>query len=386
MIDKQDDRGPDKGPMGSIDSRCISRSFWPYPMDSSPHGLRDVAERAGVSLVTASRALSGHPRVRASTRDKVLKAAEALHYRRNPLLSAVAARRFHPRNDLRIPLAVLTCSKRGIHSRHYDLATIRCESLGYQLEIVNVADRGSLRARLKEFNARGLDGVILGQWDSSHHLLRQLDNVNVSVVEAGRHPESTGFHSVSASVFDAVMRAAVEVAERGYRRPVYLLFEHTPSNLDDVVRHAAAVESFRQCEFETSPMPYVVHDWKALQTESFRRWFRGQRPDVMIGFSGNMKHLIWEQRIAGVRGIPFVNLHTSPEASSSSPGITVAEPEVLAAAVDYVHELIKRGERGRPAKAFHRVLESSWHEGRGAWAKLRDRKANPIHFYGSNSS
>jgi LacI family transcriptional regulator len=52
-----------------------------------------VAARAGVSTSTASRALSGHPSVLPATRNRVLAAAEALHYQPNRMASALRTKR-----------------------------------------------------------------------------------------------------------------------------------------------------------------------------------------------------------------------------------------------------------------------------------------------------
>ena len=46
--------------------------------------LKAVAAQAEVSIATASRALSGHPRVDPQTRDRVRQAAAAIGYRRTP--------------------------------------------------------------------------------------------------------------------------------------------------------------------------------------------------------------------------------------------------------------------------------------------------------------
>jgi LacI family transcriptional regulator len=55
--------------------------------------LTDVAERAGVSLATASKALNGKDQVRAETRQKVLQAAAELDFTPNPFAQALNAKR-----------------------------------------------------------------------------------------------------------------------------------------------------------------------------------------------------------------------------------------------------------------------------------------------------
>src|ERR1035437_9571570 len=56
--------------------------------------LRDLAQKAGVSHVTISRALRNDPSISAARRGEVKKLAEEMGYRPDPSLSALAAYRF----------------------------------------------------------------------------------------------------------------------------------------------------------------------------------------------------------------------------------------------------------------------------------------------------
>ena len=62
-------------------------------VSAGPATLRDVAEAAGVSVATASKALSGRHPVRAATREKVERAAARLDFRPNILARDLANRR-----------------------------------------------------------------------------------------------------------------------------------------------------------------------------------------------------------------------------------------------------------------------------------------------------
>lgn len=51
--------------------------------DRTPPTLKEMATRLGLNVGTISRALTGHPKVKAQTREQVLKLAEELNYRPN---------------------------------------------------------------------------------------------------------------------------------------------------------------------------------------------------------------------------------------------------------------------------------------------------------------
>lgn len=58
-----------------------------------PTTLNDVAKLAGVSIATVSKALNGRSQVRAETRERVIQAAERLHFTPNPLAQGLLAGR-----------------------------------------------------------------------------------------------------------------------------------------------------------------------------------------------------------------------------------------------------------------------------------------------------
>ncbi|MDT0549941.1 MULTISPECIES: LacI family DNA-binding transcriptional regulator [Streptomyces] len=60
--------------------------------DDRPSTIRDVAERAGVSVATVSRTLAGNYPVSAATRDRVMAAVESLHYVVNVHAKALSGR------------------------------------------------------------------------------------------------------------------------------------------------------------------------------------------------------------------------------------------------------------------------------------------------------
>src|SRR4051812_23517820 len=106
--------------------------------------LRQLAHELGISHTTVSEALRGSPRVKAETRDKILKAATALSYQRNPLAGALMSEMRRSRaGTFRGVLAVLDLDgpegrKLGPARYHSELtkgATQRAEQLGFKADV-----------------------------------------------------------------------------------------------------------------------------------------------------------------------------------------------------------------------------------------------------------
>jgi LacI family transcriptional regulator len=98
--------------------------------------IHDVADRAGVSIKTVSRVLNKEPNVRTETRDRVLEAAAALHYR-----PSVSARSLAGARSYLIALffdnpspAYVSDVQRG--------AVARCREAGYHLVVEPIDSAG----------------------------------------------------------------------------------------------------------------------------------------------------------------------------------------------------------------------------------------------------
>ena len=184
--------------------------------DKDPHcrpTLADVAKLAGVSLGSASRALSVPDQVKPSTLQAVNRAVAQLGYIRDGAARALASRR------TRTIAAVYPTLTNPIfaHSTHSMQQTLWAS--GYQLLIVSheyhVEDETTLiRATLE----RGIDGIIMVGTDHDEDVfslfrLRDLPYVLTWSVDESSHPYCVGI-----SNFDAAYRLAQCALTRGHQR------------------------------------------------------------------------------------------------------------------------------------------------------------------------
>jgi LacI family transcriptional regulator len=131
--------------------------------------LTEVAERAGVSVITASRALRGQIHVAAATREKVLAAASELHYTPD-----VVAQTMRGTQSRLLGVFLLGFNSMVFHDL---LVGIEAEALrvGYELVVVNVAIYDDGRTTGVEMMLKLCDGVIWLLPNGEHTLMHKLE-------------------------------------------------------------------------------------------------------------------------------------------------------------------------------------------------------------------
>ena len=173
--------------------------------------MHDVAQLAGVSAATVSRALHGRPGVADSTRDRVLAAAESLSYVLSPIASRLASGRTHTVGVL-VPHAARWRVAQTVAGAESVLREHALDVLLY--------DIGEPEARERFFNQmplrRRVDAVLavaMRFTDAEARALRELD-VPVAVVGTAL----PGAWSVRIDEAAAVRTAVDHLRALGHRR------------------------------------------------------------------------------------------------------------------------------------------------------------------------
>ena len=168
--------------------------------------LRDVAALAEVSTSTASRALSGDPRISAPTRRRVERAASRLAYRANPMARGLSLRRSFTVGLIVHDLAQPSFAQlaRGVDETLTDF--------GYTCLLADSGDDPSRQALLAErLVDRRVDGLIA----TAPHDAAMLKALPIPVVAIDRCPElpSVGSDNVAGGRL-----AGEHLIAAGYRR------------------------------------------------------------------------------------------------------------------------------------------------------------------------
>lgn len=141
--------------------------------------IKDVAKLAGVSVMTASRAINRHSSVSVDARNKVLKAAKTLDYRPN-----LTARSLRVSRSQLIGLLLPDIENPVFASlaKHVEEAANR---LGYNVILGNTWEDHRREAQYIELMlSRRIDGIILSPVSPDNH--RQLCQISAPVVQLDR--------------------------------------------------------------------------------------------------------------------------------------------------------------------------------------------------------
>lgn len=184
--------------------------------------IRDVAERAEVSVGTVSRVLNDHPSVNPAIRRAVLAAIEALDYRPNAIARTLRTSRTRTIgfliSDLRSPqLAVL--SIRG--------AEAAAAERGYAMLVVNSQRDEAAEARLVgNLLDRKVDGLLFAPVGSPAVIAGMVKRAAVPAVAYARHRASGLLPEALLDESAAVDDAAAELLTLDHRRIAIVHDDH----------------------------------------------------------------------------------------------------------------------------------------------------------------
>jgi LacI family transcriptional regulator len=176
--------------------------------------VRDVADRAGVSPMTASRVLQGSSRVTEAKRQMVFAAAAQLGYRRNEL-----ARNLRLGRSTGLVGLVVTNLANPFYSAMALGAEAVAEEHGLKVVLANTGEDVQRERRLvDELTLRRIDGMIVVPAGSDHSHLG-LENVGgVPVVLAATPPSNLAADCVLVDDFGGARQATARLVADGRKR------------------------------------------------------------------------------------------------------------------------------------------------------------------------
>lgn len=179
--------------------------------------IKDVAAEAGVSLGTASRALSGNGSVAASTRERVLAAAHRLNFVPNGQAGSLRSERTRTIGllipDIRNPFFA--------ELAHVVEQGARAEGLAVMLCSAN-EDPEQMQDHATVLRRHRVDGIIVAPFSTARESLQDLRDSGVPLVFLDRTIPGMGVPSVVSDTRRAITEAVTHLRSQGARNIGYI--------------------------------------------------------------------------------------------------------------------------------------------------------------------
>jgi len=210
--------------------------------------MREVAERAGVSRMTVSRALNQPTKVTEALRKSVQAAVAELGYVQNHVARSLSSSR-----STVIGLIVPSLEN-SIFAQTVKGISDVLRPAGFQLMVAESADDPAEEEQvIASFLAQRVAGLVLHGTQHSPAAIRMIRGAGVPVVESGDIPEKPVDMAVSYSNRAAARAMTLHLARLGYRRIVFASLARNP-------RASARELGFRDAmeELGSSPDPKLI--------------------------------------------------------------------------------------------------------------------------------
>ncbi len=248
--------------------------------------VRKIATNLGLSPSTVSLALRSSPKISEATRNRVLREASALGYRRNAKLNELMSHLRLNGNSSSVAcfgvISFYDTLRPWEQSRHltsiYRAMQARGEALGYRLESLGLRAPGMNAARFSRvLDTRGIQGLLcFGSPNFEEEFPKELDHYAVVTIGLSI---STSLHRVTSHFFNDLYRTLDRLYAMGYRRPGLLLNKYEEGR----TAHAYPSAYLGWCEHvlgNSSLMPILRTS--SVEPERTLDWVRSNRPDVIV--------------------------------------------------------------------------------------------------------
>ncbi len=325
--------------------------------------MQTIADRAGVSRMTVSRALRNDTRVAVPTREKIRRLADELGYKPNPLVSALMVRLRSSRTPSRSEtLAFLTTHperegwRRVPTFRKFHAGAVqRAAELGFRVQEFWLREPGMTDGRMSRIlHHRNIHGLLIAPTPEPGACL-DLDWNRFASVSFGYTMRDPILHRVTNHQIHSIRTALQKVRERGYRR-IGLAMQRSQNERVDH-NWMAGFLTFQQFLSPQDRIPPLLPD--TMTRDVFSDWFERHTPDIVMAGKHEIIDWLNDLGMSVPEDVGFVNLDKERTEGGAS-GIDQNCETIGAAAVELLAEQLYHNERGVPAIPKVLQIEGRW--------------------------
>lgn len=307
----------------------------PHVGGSRRPSIYDVADRAGVSHMTVSRVLNGHPNIRASTRERVLSAIDEMSYTRSSIARALATNR-----TMRIGAIVDNPGHFGPNSTLRAVEAAARES-GYAVSAFSASDGEDRKidAGVIELMTQGVDALcVIAPRASSLDILRQ-HSTGMPTLIVKEEPD-VQMHTASVDQRAGATAAIRHLIGLGHRT---ILHVAGPPDWFDA---KARTEAWRAC-LEEAGLPVmepVIGDWSSDSGYQFGQTLEiGDATAVFVAndqMALGLMHGFAERGIRVPDDVSVVGFDDVPDARHYLPPLTTVSQDFVQLGRLVIRELL----------------------------------------------
>lgn len=333
--------------------------------------MQDIAEQAGVSLSTVSRALHDNPRIGVRTRDRIHRIAADLGYRPNPMVAALMKQLRTNRPVAPVcNLAWLdfyedpeAWKQSAVQRGFYAGALARARARNYSLERIQVCAPGMTPSRLNHIlESRGIRAVLMSWMRDSDGISSCLpfDLNRFAVISVGTRYQRPDLSYASDDQYISSCLAIRRLWELGYRRIGYV----GEPGIERIVENRFSAGYLTTLTIElggtTLPPLFTFDDVDVVE------WWHRFRPDAILTSN---RLVLRNLRQHGIRvpedvGLAHLNIEDCADyAPAELAGIKQDNERVGEGAVDFLISQISTNAVGPPEIPRGVLTPSLWVEG-----------------------
>ncbi len=334
--------------------------------------MRDVAKAAGVSVMTVSYALRGHPSISEETTQRVCRIARDLGYASHPLVSAFISEIRHGKEMKSPPtIGYVSMYKRReiwrhapFHGAQFEGVSARCQALGFRLGVVEPMVSGLSGKRLTDVLLyNNYCGLIIAAMPSDCAEVK-IDWTRFPLVVLGNTMPKPVLHRVEINHLQSMQLGFQHLSDLGYRKIALATFHQSSSRIGD--HYLAAAELFNRKLPASRRIPPLICTPSGMTPKKLRQWIDRHRPDALIDAGqGRYRPLLTQ---AGLR-IPddlAYAVSNWTAACTGLAGLNQHPYEVGSAAVEVLAKQIYGNQKGIPAHRMVTLLDATWVDGASA--------------------
>lgn len=330
--------------------------------------MRDIGRMLGLSHVTVSLALSDNPRIPATRRAEIKRAAERLGYRPDPMLSALIHYRHQKRRTgIQAAIAWLNFWPEPAKLRsfaefdgYWHGASHVAEAHGYRLDEFVVSPRLPVDRIQSILQARNVQGVLLPPVPTVGLISRATMRWDeFSVVCFGHSHTSLGAHLVTADQAAAAQTALRAVRDRGYQR---VGFATSAPRVEGTLFSAGFLRAQLTLPLaERLPVLVLSEQNEPDDQGELQRWLTTYRPEAVITDLASLREQLQRLKVRVPTDVALAALSVLD--GNADAGINQNSEEIGRVAAETLISLINHNHRGIPPFQRHILVEGFWTDG-----------------------